>query len=132
MAKGIDTVSGVYINDKLIGKTDNMFVRYKFDVKQVLKTGQNKIAVSFESAVHYGKRQSESYQKSFSYPIPPGIQLISLLIILYLNYTLYIDCPNGVQHGECHYNYVRKMQSSFSWDWVRIIYFSILYNTSIL
>jgi hypothetical protein len=24
------------------------------------------------------------------------------------------------------------MQSSFSWDWVRIIYFSILYNTSIL
>jgi beta-mannosidase len=77
VAKGIDTVSSVYINDKLIGTTDNMFVRYKFDIKQFLKTGQNKIAVTFESAVHYGKRQSESYQKSFSYPIPPGIQLIS-------------------------------------------------------
>jgi beta-mannosidase len=51
VAKGIDTVSSVYINinDKLIGTTNNMFVRYKFDVKQVLKTGQNKIRIAFES-----------------------------------------------------------------------------------
>ncbi len=123
MAKGIDTVSRVYINDKLIGTTDNMFVRYKFDVKQVLKTGQNKIAVSFESAVLYGKRQSESYEKSFGYPILPGIKLIYIEMDLYLNqnYTLRIECPDVVQHGECHNNYVRKMQSSFSWDWVRIL-----------
>ncbi len=122
VAKGIDTVSRIYINDKLIGTTDNMFVKYKFDVKQVLKTGQNKITVSLESAVLYGKRQSESYQKSFGYPIPPGIQLIYIEIDLYLiqNYTLCIECPNVVQHGECHNNYVRKMQASFSWDWVRI------------
>jgi beta-mannosidase len=123
VAKGIDTVSRVYINDKLIGTTDNMFVRYKFDVKQVLKTGQNKIAVSFESAVLYGKRQSESYEKSFGYPILPGIKLIYIEMDLYLNqnYTLRIECPDVVQHGECHNNYVRKMQSSFSWDWVRIL-----------
>ncbi|CAK9253539.1 unnamed protein product, partial [Sphagnum jensenii] len=98
VAKGIDTVSNVYVNDKLIGTTDNMFVRYKFDVKNVLKTGENTIRIAFESAVNYGKRQAEAYKKSFSYSVPP-------------------ECTNGVQHGECHYNFIRKMQSSFSWDW---------------
>ncbi len=76
MAKGIDTVSSVYINDKLIGTTDNMFVRYKFDIKQVLKTGQNKISIAFESAPLYGKSQSENYKKTYGYKVPPGIQLI--------------------------------------------------------
>jgi beta-mannosidase len=71
VAKGIDTVSSVYINinDKLIGTTNNMFVRYKFDVKQVLKTGQNKIRIAFESAVNYAKRESELYAKTYNYSI---------------------------------------------------------------
>jgi beta-mannosidase len=76
VAKGIDTISSVYVNDKLIGTTDNMFVRYKFDVKKVLKTGKNTIRIAFESAVNYGKSQAEAYKKSFSYSVPPGIQLI--------------------------------------------------------
>ncbi len=76
VAKGIDTVSSVYINDKLIGTTDNMFIRYKFDIKQILKTGQNKIRIAFESAVNYGKRQAETYKKSNGYSAPPGIELI--------------------------------------------------------
>ncbi len=76
VAKGIDTISSVYINDKLIGKTNNMFVRYKFDIKQVLKTGQNKIRIAFESAVNYGKRQAETYKKTNGYSVPPGIELI--------------------------------------------------------
>jgi len=78
VAKGIDTVSNVYINDKLIGQTDNMFIRYKFDVKQVLKAGQNKIKIAFESAVHYGKKQAETYQNTYNYPIPPGIPIIQI------------------------------------------------------
>jgi beta-mannosidase len=69
VAKGIDTVSSVYINDKLIGTTDNMFVRYKFDVKPVLKTGENKIRIAFESAVNYAKRESELYTKTYNYSI---------------------------------------------------------------
>jgi beta-mannosidase len=69
VAKGIDTVSSVYINDKLIGTTDNMFVRYKFDVKQVLKTGQNKIRIAFESAVNYALRESKLYSETYNYSI---------------------------------------------------------------
>ncbi len=75
VAEGIDTVSSVYINDKLIGTTDNMFVRYKFDVKQSLKTGQNKIRIAFESAVNYALRESELYQKTYNYSIN-GILLL--------------------------------------------------------
>jgi len=88
VAKGIDTISSVYINDKLIGTTDNMFVRYKFDIKQVLKTGQNKIRIAFESAPFYGNIQSENYKKTFGYEVPPGIQLIRNII--YENKLIYI------------------------------------------
>lgn len=26
-------------------------------------------------------------------------------------------CVPGDYHGECHVNYLRKMQASFGWDW---------------
>ena len=32
-------------------------------------------------------------------------------------YVIPPTCPPPVQNGECHVNYIRKMQSSFSWDW---------------
>jgi beta-mannosidase len=31
--EGIDTFSEIYLNNKLLGKTDNMFLEYKFDIK---------------------------------------------------------------------------------------------------
>ncbi|KAH9422748.1 hypothetical protein DERP_003428 [Dermatophagoides pteronyssinus] len=31
--------------------------------------------------------------------------------------VIQIICPPESQHGECHPNFIRKMQSSFSWDW---------------
>lgn len=34
---GVDTVSYVEMNGSPVGKTDNMFVRYVFDVKRNLK-----------------------------------------------------------------------------------------------
>src|SRR5581483_5137963 len=30
---------------------------------------------------------------------------------------LFAVCLPSQQKGECHYNFIRKMQSSFSWDW---------------
>jgi len=82
VAKGIDTVSSVYINEQLIGQTDNMFVRYKFDVKQTLKVGVNTIRIAFESAPFYAKRQSQIYEQTYGYQIPPGIQLFFLVLYL--------------------------------------------------
>lgn len=34
---GVDTVAEVLLNGHVLGTTDNMFVRYRFDVKGVLK-----------------------------------------------------------------------------------------------
>lgn len=27
------------------------------------------------------------------------------------------ECPPSRYNGECHVNFIRKMQASFSWDW---------------
>ncbi|KAK7495642.1 hypothetical protein BaRGS_00013089, partial [Batillaria attramentaria] len=94
VAEGIDTVATVLINDNVVGHTDNMFVRYTFDVKAFLKPGNNSIRVDFQSAVDFAaKRAAKS-----TYVIPP-------------------TCPADVQHGQCHVNMIRKEQCSFSWDW---------------
>ena len=82
LAEGIDTISDVYINDKLIGKTDNMFVRYKFDIKNALKTGNNKIRVDFHSAPKYSKAKYEEYKNKYKYDVKSSkVDILSLLFI---------------------------------------------------
>lgn len=34
---GVDTVAAIQLNGVLLGHTDNMFVRYRFDVRNLLK-----------------------------------------------------------------------------------------------
>lgn len=36
---GIDTIGEIYINEKLIGSTNNMFVKYTFPVDKYLNVG---------------------------------------------------------------------------------------------
>ncbi len=43
--EGIDTFAEVYLNDTLIGKTDNMFRRYTFDIKPYAVEGENSLTV---------------------------------------------------------------------------------------
>ena len=33
VCEGLDTIATVYVNNKVVGKSDNMFVRYVFDIK---------------------------------------------------------------------------------------------------
>ena len=33
---GLDTLAEIYLNDQLLGLTDNMFTRYRFDIKPYL------------------------------------------------------------------------------------------------
>ncbi|PNF17252.1 Beta-mannosidase [Cryptotermes secundus] len=93
---GVDTVASVYLNDKHIGNTDNMFVRYSFPVKSVVQRGENRLEVRFESSITAAEQQ---YQKqALTYPVLP-------------------TCVPDEYRGECHVNHLRKMQASFSWDW---------------
>ncbi|KAM4834229.1 beta-mannosidase [Thomomys bottae] len=92
--EGIDTVAEILFNNVTLGKTDNMFRRYSFDISNIV-TDMNSIELRFQSAVEYAKQQSRSHT---GYRVPP-------------------ECPPSVQKGECHVNFVRKEQCSFSWDW---------------
>ena len=47
--KGIDTVSVVYLNGEELGRTNNMFLEYRFDVSDKIKTdGPNTLAICIE------------------------------------------------------------------------------------
>ncbi len=35
--EGLDTISEIYLNDIKLGGTDNMFVKYRYNVKNILK-----------------------------------------------------------------------------------------------
>ncbi|KAM9432401.1 beta-mannosidase isoform 1-T1 [Salvelinus alpinus] len=93
--EGVDTVASISLNGVVVGKTDNMFRRYDFSVGQLLREGENVVKVSLLSPVVYASERSQAHS---SYNVPP-------------------DCPPPVQKGECHVNFIRKAQSSFSWDW---------------
>ncbi|GFR86649.1 beta-mannosidase [Elysia marginata] len=94
VCEGLDTVAHVVLNGETLGRTDNMFIRFAFDVTGKLKELNNNLRVQFTSAV----LEAESRANKSSYRIPP-------------------NCPPAVQHGECHVNQIRKEQCSFSWDW---------------
>uniref|UniRef100_A0A3Q3KHT1 Beta-mannosidase n=1 Tax=Mastacembelus armatus TaxID=205130 RepID=A0A3Q3KHT1_9TELE len=92
---GVDTVASVWLNGITVGKTDNMFRRYDFSVRDLLRDGDNVLNVSLLSPVLYASEQRKAHS---AYRVPP-------------------ECPPDVQKGECHVNFIRKEQSSFSWDW---------------
>ena len=85
--EGIDTVASVSLNGNIIGHTENMFVEYRFDIKEYLLPGNNEITISFLNPMNYinEKRKSHSFDE--------------------LN-----DPVGGASN-------IRKQQSSFGWDW---------------
>jgi len=59
--EGLDTITSIWLNGKLIGKTDNMFVPFRFDVKAFLKPEKNSLLVKFDSPVQYAKKLMNRY-----------------------------------------------------------------------
>ena len=51
--EGLDTVATIYINDHQVGYGDNMHRTWEFNVKQVLRPGENKIEVQLASPTKY-------------------------------------------------------------------------------
>ncbi|MBN1877481.1 MAG: glycoside hydrolase family 2 protein, partial [Anaerolineae bacterium] len=50
---GLDTLAEITLNGQLLGKTDNMFRTYRWDVKEHLKPGDNTLVIVFRSPVAY-------------------------------------------------------------------------------
>lgn len=86
----LDTLAEIYLNGKLLGKTDNMHRIWKFAVKQELKEGENEIEVIFRSALEYAKNYRTPENKEVVY-----------------------ESPCTTKGNE----FIRKAHSMFGWDW---------------
>ena len=49
---GVDVFSEIFLNGKQIGSTENMFLQYRFDVKELLKKGKNELRVEMKSTLN--------------------------------------------------------------------------------
>ncbi|CAK7256542.1 MULTISPECIES: glycoside hydrolase family 2 protein [unclassified Shinella] len=87
----IDTVASVYVNGVLVLDADNCFRRYRPDVTEALKAGENVLRVLIHSSIAAGAARQAA--QPFFIPWHPGNSPI----------------PNG--------NMLRKPQCHFGWDW---------------
>lgn len=85
---GLDTVATVWLNEKLIGKTANMFIPHRFNVSGLLKQKYNRLVVKFDPARAHAEKLMQRYgvftEEQFRN-------------------------PSRV--------YIRKAQYQFGWDW---------------
>jgi beta-mannosidase len=95
VCEGMDTVCEISINGAEVGRTDNMFRRYVFDVKAALREGANSISVRFHPPMEYAAKRAHEHP----YPVP------------YSN----MGKPD-------HHNFVRKSGTHFGWDWGPYMY----------
>ncbi|MCX6029952.1 MAG: glycoside hydrolase family 2 protein [Chloroflexi bacterium] len=84
---GLDTLATVELNGQTLGRTDNMFRQYRWDVKPVLQVGANELCITFASPVRYASARQEARPlRGVSQAIPGG-------------------------------PHVRKAPCQFGWDW---------------
>ncbi len=89
VAHGLDTFATVRVNGEELGHTDNMFRTWTWDLRSVLKPGDNEIEVEFDSVLPYIRA------KAAKRPMPSW------------------GGPREVRHRA----YVRKEPCNFGWDW---------------
>lgn len=85
--EGVDTLGSISLNDHLIGRTENMFTEYRFEVKEFLQPENNLLIVNFLNPMDYiaEKRKLHSFPE-------------------------WNDPVGGASN-------IRKQQCSFGWDW---------------
>ncbi|MDP3435661.1 MAG: glycoside hydrolase family 2 protein [Bacteroidales bacterium] len=66
--EGLDTYARLFLNGKELGSTNNMFLKWEFNCKELLKPGENVVEILFESALNMFLSDSASY----GYPVPGG------------------------------------------------------------
>jgi len=96
---GLDTYATVFVNGEQVLKSDNMFRTYEIDVKKILKIGDNKLRVVFDSPI---KRGIEKYDAQ-GYNIPVSDNDLAAI--------------GQVEEGKQVSIYTRKAGYHFGWDW---------------
>jgi len=85
--EGIDTLGRVFLNDTLLGETDNMHRTWEFSVKNLLLPGENRLRVELLSPLRYVREKQEKRPLTGSTETFPG------------------------------YPHLRKAHCMFGWDW---------------
>ncbi|SHE35612.1 beta-mannosidase [Thermoanaerobacter uzonensis DSM 18761] len=85
--EGIDTFADIYLNGIHLGKVQNMFIPYEFDIKDIVKDGNNVLEVHFDSITKTIKAMEQTSPVKLEWS------------------------------GESGRPYIRKAQYSFGWDW---------------
>ncbi|GEM_PF-14044 len=93
---GLDTVARVFVNDRLVGETANMFRQYRFDVAPHLVPGENRIRIVFRSPTRSGKKRAEATSTEL--------------------FGSEYDWGSG-RTRKTYRPYLRKAQYQFGWDW---------------
>ena len=60
----VDCFASVRVNGREVGRTGNRFQRYDFDVKGLLRTGENTLEVTFDSTEKRSGEESMKYEKA--------------------------------------------------------------------
>jgi beta-mannosidase len=87
VADGLDTLATVRVNGRLVARTENMFIGFRWDVKPLLRAGSNAVSIRFASATRYIRTHRKSHTPR--------------------------DINDPV--GRC--TVIRKEQCQFGWDW---------------
>ena len=66
----MDTYANIYLNDSLLGKTNNAFRTWKFDIKKLAKT-ENKLLIAFEKTTL--QETKESSKLDYTLPESPRV-----------------------------------------------------------
>ncbi|WP_433121475.1 glycoside hydrolase family 2 protein [Micromonospora sp. CA-246542] len=68
---GLDTVATVSVNGVEVGRTENMHRGYRFDVRALLRAGENELTVAFDSVYRYAEAQRDRLgDRPNAYPEP--------------------------------------------------------------
>jgi beta-mannosidase len=85
---GLDTLAEVILNHHRIGETKNMFCQYRWEIKNLIQSGENELTIRFTSPVRYATEHDKQHRL-------PGINEMTI--------------PGS--------QYLRKAPCHFGWDW---------------
>ena len=86
---GLDTIATVEVNGTQVASTANMHRSYRFEVTRLLRAGDNRLAISFGSALNHAERERDRMG--------------------------YLPVPTTASAHPI--NFIRKMACNFGWDW---------------
>ncbi len=100
----LDTYADVILNGKTVGRADNMFLSYSFDVSSVLRERDNRLEVRFRSPIREVRNYPEAERGAFSkermqtrrMQCTYGWDWVDRFVTCGIEGPVYLEYPNGI------------------------------------